>query len=102
MTSDHENKCTFLSSTLKVEENKVPLFFLIRTFFKVVQGTRSQQILLCQFEGFIETAGGEAKIFISKSQEYEMIYGESAFPFMIPEQVACSFCLSRFQDLSHL
>ncbi len=27
MTSDHENKCTFISPTFKVEEYKVPLFF---------------------------------------------------------------------------
>ena len=27
MNSDHENECTFPSSTFKVEENKVPLFF---------------------------------------------------------------------------
>ena len=26
MNSDHENKCTFPSSTLKVEDNNVPLF----------------------------------------------------------------------------
>ena len=27
MNSDHENKCTFISPTFKVEENKMPLFF---------------------------------------------------------------------------
>ena len=27
MNSDHENKCTLISSTFEVEENKVPLFF---------------------------------------------------------------------------
>ena len=27
MISDHENESTFPSSTFKVEENKVPLFF---------------------------------------------------------------------------
>ena len=29
MASNHENKCTFISLTFKVEENKVPLFFYI-------------------------------------------------------------------------
>ena len=33
MASDHENKCTFIHPTFKVEENKVPLFFGLYVIF---------------------------------------------------------------------
>ena len=33
MTSDHENKCTFISPTFKVEEYKVSLFFSQTSYY---------------------------------------------------------------------